>query len=112
MTVDGGMGYNHKDGPERATNATPSLTATHVLSEPGGIMASTESSGRDIGLPSDPNTHAGRLERWLMEARAENADLLVRIAAARRVCDDTYPDRYVSANAIYAALANQPGSAA
>lgn len=26
---------------------------------------------RPFGPPSDPNTHAGRLERWLMEAREE-----------------------------------------
>ena len=32
------------------------------------------SAERDVGLPSDPNTHAGRLERWLVEAKAEVAE--------------------------------------
>jgi hypothetical protein len=51
----------------------------HAQNVHDGNLTWTEASDlaaeveRPIGLPSDPDTHAGRLERWLDDARAEVA---------------------------------------
>lgn len=59
----------------------------------------TQTLDRPVGLPSDPNTHAGRLERWLADARADSARLHGALEWLVNLKDGARDEAYDSAKA-------------